>query len=75
MDLAIEFAKQGLGLASVIHEFVEKDITAGLLHPILLKDPIPQREIGFVYLNNQLISEQMSDLISYYQTHKKEHPV
>ena len=49
MDLLVDFAKIGLGIACVIREFVESDLTAGSLIEIPLEKPIPSREIGFSY--------------------------
>lgn len=47
MDLAIEFARAGLGIACVISDFVEKDIKNGTLRELKLGHKIPKRQIGF----------------------------
>lgn len=44
MDLLIEFAKIGLGVGSVIKEFVKEDLDAGQLDI-----PIHKRTVGFIY--------------------------
>ena len=49
MDLLIEFAKIGLGIACVIRELVQKELDSGALVEIPLKDPIHRRTIGFAY--------------------------
>lgn len=49
MDLLIEFAKIGLGVACVIKELVQKELDSGLLTEIPLKIPIHRRTIGFAY--------------------------
>ena len=48
MDLLIQFAQVGLGIACVIKEFVQKDIDAGTLVEAPLGLDFPSREIGFV---------------------------
>ncbi len=49
MDLLIEFAKIGLGVACVIKEFVKKELSDGTLVEINLPEPIKKRNIGFAY--------------------------
>ena len=48
MDMLIEFAKIGLGIACVIREAVQKELGTGLLTEITLGPRIPTREIGFI---------------------------
>lgn len=48
MDMLIEFAKIGLGIACVIREAVQKELDTGLLTEITLGSRIPTREIGFI---------------------------
>ncbi len=67
MDLSIEFAKAGLGIACVIGNFVEKDIRQGSLHELKLGHKIPKRQIGFAYTSKNPLSEAMNTLIQYYQ--------
>ncbi|MCH1983230.1 LysR family transcriptional regulator [Ruminococcus sp. OA3] len=49
MDLLIEFAKISLGVACVIKQFVQNELTSGELLEIPLEYPIRKREIGFAY--------------------------
>ena len=49
MDLLIEFAKIGLGVACVIRELVQKELDAGVLVEIPLRESISRRTIGFAY--------------------------
>lgn len=49
MDLLIEFARIGLGIGSVIREFVKDDLEAGRLVQLKLDTPIHNRTIGFAY--------------------------
>lgn len=52
MDLLIEFAKAGLGVACVIGDFVEKELTDGSLIPFPMSKEIPKRKIGFACKNS-----------------------
>ena len=64
MDLLIEFAKAGLGVACVIKEFVEQELQAGQLCPFPTGcDSIPARKIGFVYNSRQPMNSFMQKFI------------
>ena len=67
MDLSIEFARAGLGIACVISDFVEKDIKNGTLREIKLGHRIPKRQIGFAYQSQTPVSDTMDTLIQYCQ--------
>lgn len=56
MDLLIEFARTGLGIACVIKEFVREDIAAGKLLLLPLSSPIKKREVGFSFVKNRDLS-------------------
>lgn len=49
MDLLIEFAKIGLGIAGVTKNFVKEEIERGILKEIPLPAPVPRREVCFAY--------------------------
>ncbi|WP_343249134.1 LysR family transcriptional regulator [Diplocloster hominis] len=68
LDLLIEFAKIGLGIACVIKEFVHPELEAEKLIQIPLGIPIHKREIGFAYLKNRHRSQSMEHFIHYYQS-------
>lgn len=52
MDLLIEFARTGLGIACVIREFIEADLASGQLALLPLSAPVEKREVGFSFLKN-----------------------
>jgi len=52
MDLLIDFAKVGLGIASVIKEFVLEEIKNGELLEFIMEESIPERKIGFALSKN-----------------------
>lgn len=64
MDLLIDFAKIGLGIACVIREFVEEDLRAGKLLELPAPFPIASREIGFVFSGKQANRELIEELIT-----------
>ena len=49
MDLLIEFARIGLGIACVIREFVEDDLLSGNLVQVKTDAQIHKRTVGFAY--------------------------
>lgn len=67
MDLLIEFAKIGLGVACVIRQFVEKELEEGTLVEIPLDSPIRKREIGFAYLENIQQTTAVQEFINFYR--------
>lgn len=69
MDLLIEFANIGLGVACVIKDFVKKDLESGRLVQIPLNIPIHKREIGFAYPNQNHISNSLEYFISFFQSY------
>ncbi len=52
MDLLIDFAKIGLGVACVIKEFVMEELTSGDLLEFVMEESIPERRIGFAFAKN-----------------------
>lgn len=52
MDLLIDFAKVGLGIACVIKEFVADELQKGELLEFITEESIPERRIGFAYARN-----------------------
>ena len=65
MDLAIEFARAGLGIACVIRDFVEKDLRNGTLGELKLGHKIPKRQIGFAHLTKFSLSSSANILMDY----------
>lgn len=65
MDLLIEFAKTGLGVACVIKGFVQNELDNDTLLQIPLKIPVNKREVGFSYVKNAFLSNSMLKFIEY----------
>lgn len=65
MDLLIEFAKIGIGIACVIKEFVQDDLESGTLMELPILKEIPKREIGFAYSNDGFQSQTIEKFISF----------
>lgn len=67
MDLLIEFAKIGLGVACVIKEFVKKELETKELIEIPLKTSFEPRQVGFCYCSKAYISDSMQKFIDFYE--------
>lgn len=65
MDLLIEFAKIGLGIACVIREFVEKELTSRQLIELPLYPQIEPRSVGFAYSKNHIPSRTTMQFLDY----------
>lgn len=72
MDLLIDFAKIGVGVACVIKSFVTKELDDGSLVEIPLGIPIHKREVGFAYKQNQKPSKSLQAFIDFFETYKPE---
>lgn len=66
MDLLIEFAKIGLGVACVVKKFVQEDLDTKRLLQIPLNVPIPTREVGFAYTKERYSSDVIEKFITFY---------
>ena len=67
MDLLIEFAGIGIGIACVIKNFVEKEIKNGTLVEIPIPFHIPKRNIGFVYHKKQFKNPALETFLTFYK--------
>ncbi len=72
MDLLIDFAKIGVGVACVIKSFVKKDLENGSLIEIPLGIPIHKREVGFAYRQNFNPSASLRAFIDFYENYNPE---
>ncbi|WP_438446070.1 LysR family transcriptional regulator [Gorillibacterium sp. sgz5001074] len=52
LDLLVEFARAGFGIAHVILDFVRRELESGELFEIPLRVPIPRRQVGVAYLRD-----------------------
>ncbi len=68
MDLSIEFARAGLGIACVIQDFIKDDLQKGILEEVQFPYRIPKRRIGFVYPENSTLSPALTAFIRHYQS-------
>lgn len=66
MDLLIDFARIGVGVACVIKSFVKNDLADGTLMEIPLGIPIHKREVGFAYRTNSKPSKSLAEFIKFY---------
>ena len=71
MDLLIEFARIGVGVACVIRNFVKADLENGTLIEIPLGFPIHKREVGFAYKTTAKSSKSLAEFIRFYKMHTR----
>lgn len=65
MDFLIECAKIGLGITSVVKEFVSNDLDDGTLIELPLNKSIPPRTIEIVYKDSSYLSIATQTLIDF----------
>lgn len=70
MDLLIDFARIGVGVACVIKNFVREDLENGTLMEIPLGFPINKREVGFAYKTTTKPSKSLAEFIHFYKTYR-----
>lgn len=70
MDLLIDFARIGVGVACVIKNFVREDLENGTLVLIPLGFPIHKREVGFAYKTTTKPSKSLAEFIHFYKTYR-----
>lgn len=68
MDLLIDFAKIGVGVACVIKDFVKDELSDGSLVEIPLGIPIHKREVGFAYNTSMKMSKSLESFVNFYET-------
>ncbi len=67
MDLLIDFARIGVGVACVIKSFVKEDLASGALVEIPLGIQIHKREVGFAYKTTTKPSKTLAEFIRFYK--------
>lgn len=67
MDLLIDFAKIGLGVACVIKEFVLTDLQSGVIKEISLANQIDKRTVGFAFSKSVTQSNSVQNFIDFYK--------
>lgn len=56
IELLVQFARIGLGLACVIRNFVRDELESGVLREVALDPPIPPRRVGLITLRDVPLS-------------------
>ena len=65
MDLLIDFAAIGMGVASVVREFAHEQLDAGIITELPLDTPIPSRTVGFAYSGTRNQSTAMKKFMEW----------
>ncbi|MCI5648872.1 MAG: LysR family transcriptional regulator [Fusicatenibacter sp.] len=69
MDLLIEFAKIGLGIACVIREFVERELNEGTLIEVNMGLELERRRIGLICNEEDRQETAVSEFLEKFQIH------
>lgn len=72
MDLLIDFAKIGVGVACVIRSFVKDALCDGTLVEIPLETPIPKRQVGFACKKQGHTAKPLEQFIAFYRSWPEE---
>lgn len=65
MDLLIDFASIGMGVASVVREFAAEYLASGQVVELPLETPIKKRTVGFVYADTKTKPAALSRFIEF----------
>lgn len=65
MDLLIDFAAIGMGVAAVVREFAESHISSGQIMELPLEHSIPERTVGFVFAESKKSSSVLRKFMDY----------
>lgn len=68
MDLLIDFASIGMGVASVVREFALDYLDAGKIIELPLEKEIEKRTVGFIYSNNKNKSAVLKKFLEFCNT-------
>ncbi|PSR23110.1 MAG: LysR family transcriptional regulator [Sulfobacillus acidophilus] len=64
IDLLVEFARSGFGVACVIRDFVQPELEHGTLYEVLVTPGMPLRAAGLVVLRDVPLSQAAQTLLS-----------
>ncbi len=65
MDLLIDFASIGMGVASVVREFAKDYIDSGSIIELPLEKPIQKRTVGFIYADTKNKSTVLNKFLDF----------
>lgn len=65
MDLLIDFASIGMGVAGVVREFAKDHLASGQIKELPLEKPIPKRSVGFIYPKSNAKSVALQKFIEF----------
>lgn len=68
MELLIEFAKVGLGIACVIRDFVREELSRGTLVELSVGPALKKRPVGFAYPSSGTLPDAANCFIQYYKS-------
>ena len=66
MDLLIDFASIGMGVASVVREFAKEQLASGQIIELELEKDIEKRTVGFIYSNTKNKSTVLEKFLGFF---------
>ena len=66
MDLLIDFASIGMGVASVVREFAKEQLKSGQIIELELEKDIEKRTVGFIYSNTKNKSTVLEKFLGFF---------
>jgi LysR family cyn operon transcriptional activator len=63
IDLLVQFARIGLGIACVVKNFIREELEQSKLYEIKLLEPIPSRKVGIVTLKEMPLSAAANNFL------------
>ena len=67
MDLLIDFASIGMGIASVVREFAKEQLDKGNIIELELDNQIEKRTVGFVYKDIKTKPAALNKFLDYFK--------
>lgn len=64
MDLLIDFATIGMGVAAIVREFALSELESGQIFELPLDEPLAKRTVGFVYANDHANDKTLSEFLA-----------
>ncbi len=66
MDLLIDFAAIGMGVASIVREFAADYLESGQIIELPLENEVKKRTVGFIYPNGKIKHAALEKFINYF---------
>lgn len=65
LDLLVDFAKIGMGIACVPRQYVEKELKEGTLYEVKTEPTLPERYVGLIVNNKKYLNYAVKEFIKF----------